>query len=122
MGERESLLNMVPGEIYLADLETGQRPVIVVSREELNRGHYVVVVLCTSARFSARSALPNCVPFRASQFGLDKDCVAQCETITFIERSQLKAAHGALGVLDESSLRELIRAIGYVMDADCEPT
>jgi hypothetical protein len=37
---------MEPGEIYLAD--------IVVSREELNRGHCARVVVCTSARFSVR--------------------------------------------------------------------
>lgn len=54
------------GEIYIADfLEAGPHPVIIVSRENLNRGRYALVVVCTSARFSVRKDLPNCVPFRA---------------------------------------------------------
>ena len=41
-----------PGEIYMADFgPAGPHPVIVVSREDLNRGHYALVVVCTSARF-----------------------------------------------------------------------
>jgi len=34
-----------PGEIYIADFaRAGPYPVIAVSREELNRGHYTLVV------------------------------------------------------------------------------
>ena len=52
-----------PGEIYMADFgPAGPHPVIVVSREELNRGRYALVVVCTSARFTVRSKLSNCVP------------------------------------------------------------
>lgn len=38
VGERESILMIRPGEIYLASTDAGTRPVVVVSREELNRG------------------------------------------------------------------------------------
>lgn len=35
---------MEPGEVYIADFpEAGPHPVIVVSREALNRGHYALV-------------------------------------------------------------------------------
>ena len=79
-----------PGEIYLADFaEAGPHPVIVVSREELNRGHYALVVVCTSARFAVRSQLPNCVPFRAGAFGFTTDCVAQCENLFSIDLAQI---------------------------------
>ena len=55
---------MSPGEIYMADLgEATRHPVIVVSREELNRGDRVVAVLCTSQKFAIRSTLAHCVPF-----------------------------------------------------------
>ena len=38
------------GEIYVADLsEAGSHPVIVVSREALNRGRYALVVAYASA-------------------------------------------------------------------------
>jgi mRNA-degrading endonuclease toxin of MazEF toxin-antitoxin module len=40
-----------PGEVYMADLhQTGAHPVIIVSREDLHRGRYALVVVCTSAR------------------------------------------------------------------------
>ena len=66
---------MKPGEIYWVDLATGRRPGIIVSREALNQGNYVVTVLCTTRRFAVRSRLPNCVPFQAGEFGIPSDCV-----------------------------------------------
>jgi mRNA-degrading endonuclease toxin of MazEF toxin-antitoxin module len=113
---------MRPGEIYMADLpEAGRHPVIVVSREDLNRGHYVLAVFCTSSRFALRSRFPNCVPYHTGQFGFTTDCVAQCENVLSIEKSQLDLSAGPIGVLDASNLRDVIRAIGYVLEADCEP-
>ena len=110
-----------PGEVYISDFpEAGPHPVIVVSRESLNRGNYAVVVVCTSARFGVRSTLPNCVPFRAGQFGFTVDCVAQCENILSIEKSQLNPS-SPIGVLDDEALRDFIKAIGYVIESDCEP-
>ena len=110
-----------PGEIYLADTEAGKRPAVVVSREELNRGRWVVATLVTSAHFAVRSTLPHCVSFRAGEFGLTKDCVAQAETITFLAVSDLDIDAGVLGVLDALRMRELIRAVGHMMGSDCEP-
>ena len=110
-----------PGEIYLANTDTGVRPVVVVSREELNRGNWVVAVLITSAKFTVRKGLPNCVPFRAGEFGLEKDCVAQAETISYIAAADLDLERGILGVLDAERRRSLIRAIGHVLQSDCEP-
>jgi mRNA-degrading endonuclease toxin of MazEF toxin-antitoxin module len=111
---------MDPGEIYMADLgDANPHPVIVVSREDLNRGDRAVVVLCTSQKFAVRSTLPNCVPFTAGQFGFTKDCVAQCENIFIIDKSNLDPA--PIGVLDAMALRDVIKAIGHVIDSDCEP-
>ena len=121
MGTRESLLNMKPGEIYWADLAVGRRPIIIVSREDLNRGNYAVAVLCTTVLFAVRSTLLNCVPFHAGEFGLPQDCVAQCETIMFVDKQDIDLATGALGVLDDARLRDVIKAIGHVIDSDCEP-
>ena len=70
---------MEPGEVYIADFpEAGPHPVVVISREDLNRGQYALVVVCTSSRFAVRSQLASCVPFRAGEFGFTVDCVAQC--------------------------------------------
>jgi mRNA-degrading endonuclease toxin of MazEF toxin-antitoxin module len=111
-----------PGEIYLADLDAaGRHSVIVVSREELNRGHYVLAVVCTSKRFALRRTLPNCVPFQAGQFGFTADCVAQCENMLPIHQTQLDLQLGPVARLDDATLRDVIRAIGNVIDSDCEP-
>ncbi|UCC30799.1 MAG: type II toxin-antitoxin system PemK/MazF family toxin [Phycisphaerales bacterium] len=111
-----------PGEIYWAYLdERERRPVIVVSREELNRGHYVTVVPLTSAKLEARRDLPNCVPLRAGRNGLDKDCVAQAELMASLHQSYLDLRTGMIDTLDGESMRNVIRAMGYVISADCEP-
>jgi mRNA-degrading endonuclease toxin of MazEF toxin-antitoxin module len=114
---------MEPGEIYMADLDVaGKHRVIVVSREELNRGNYVLGVVCTSTRFAVRKPLANCVPFHAGQFGFTSDCVAQCENMLSVHKSQLDLVGGTLGKLDDMTMREIIKAVGYVMDSDCEPS
>lgn len=111
-----------PGEIYIADFpEAGPHPVIVVSREALNRGHYALVVVCTSSRFTVRSQLVSCVPFQAGQFGFTVNCVAQCENILSIDQRQLDLSAGPIGVLDDRALRDVVKAIGYVIASDYEP-
>ena len=111
-----------PGEIYMADFgPAGPHPVIVTSRENLNRGRYTLVVPCTSSRFAVRSKLSNCVPFRAGEFGFTVDCVAQCENMLSIDQAQLNLAAGTTGVLDSVTLRNVVRAIGYVIESNCEP-
>jgi mRNA-degrading endonuclease toxin of MazEF toxin-antitoxin module len=111
---------MEPGEIYLADLgEATRHPVIVVSREELNRGDRVVAVLRTSQKFAIRSRLAHCVPFPAGQFGFTKDCVAQCENIFLVAKDSLESV--PVGVLSEEAMRDIVKAIGHVLNSDCEP-
>jgi mRNA-degrading endonuclease toxin of MazEF toxin-antitoxin module len=111
-----------PGEVYMADFGlAGPHPVIVVSREELNRGRYALAVVCTSARFAVRSKLSNCVPFQAGDFGFTVDCVAQCENILSIDQAQLDLAAGPMGILDDATFQKVIKAIGYVIKSDCKP-
>jgi mRNA-degrading endonuclease toxin of MazEF toxin-antitoxin module len=113
---------ILPGEIYMADLDqVFPHPVVVVSREELNRGDYVLAAVITSAHFAVRSSLANCVPLRAGQFGLTKDCVVQGETVTPVPFDQLDLTCGPIGKLDDATFRDVIKAIGSVLDSDCEP-
>ena len=109
-----------PGDIYLAETEAGKRPAVIVSREELNRGRWIVAVPITSSHFAARSVLPHCVPFRTGEFGLTKDCVAQAEAITYLAISDLDMETGVLGTLDGVRMRGLIKAVGSMMGSDCE--
>jgi mRNA-degrading endonuclease toxin of MazEF toxin-antitoxin module len=111
-----------PGEIFVAEFDqAGPHPVIVLSRETLNRGRYVLAVVCTSAHFSVRSTLSNCVPFRAGRFGFTSDCVAQCDNLLSIEKSHLDLDDGPIGLLDDLTMRDVIKAVGFVIGSDCEP-
>ena len=59
-----------PGEIYMADIPPGQQhQVVIVSREQLNRGKYVIAALITSQKFVIRSTLANWVPLKAGTTG-----------------------------------------------------
>ena len=49
------------------------------------------------------------------------DCVAQCENMLSIEKTQLDLASGPVGVLDDLALRDVIKAVGHVLNSDCEP-
>lgn len=93
----------------------------MVSAEKFDRGDYVTVVPVTSRHFERRRKLPNCVPFRAGEYGMREDCVAQCENIFTVELSGLGLESGPIRMLDGEKMREVIRAIGYVIEADCEP-
>ncbi len=111
------------GEIYGAYDPAGKkRPVIIVSREDLNQGNYVLAVPLTTQDWGCRCRLPHCVPFRAGQFQLDKDCVAQAEAITLLDKSDLDLDSGPWASLDRATMRSVIHAIGYVIAAECEPS
>jgi mRNA-degrading endonuclease toxin of MazEF toxin-antitoxin module len=111
-----------PGELYWAYFDSGQaRPLIVVSRSGLNGGKYVVAVPLTSSDLERRWSLPNTVCFRAGEFQLPKDCVAQCEAIAIVEKASLDLAAGPFARLTHEAWRALVRAIGNVICADCEP-
>src|SRR5262249_750114 len=109
-----------PGEISLADLaEPMPHPEIIVSREAFNRAARDVVVLCTSQKFAPRATLPHCLPSEAGQFGFSKDCVAKCENIFLVSKDDLDP--NPIGMLSDVILRDIIKAVGHVIDADCEP-
>lgn len=109
---------MNPGELYWAELASGRRPVIVVSRSQFNLGTYVTIVPLTTSRLSERSSLPNCILLPKGRFGISKTCVAQADQIAVIDSARLRPP--AIGKLDFDSHRSLINAIGYVLNANCE--
>ena len=111
-----------PGEIYFADIGGDERHrLVVVSREELNRGKYIVAVPFTSTKLEERRTLPQCVEFQTGEFGLTKNCIARADNISFVDVGLLDLIEGVVGIVDEERMRDLIQAIGYVIESDCEP-
>ncbi|MCH7812890.1 MAG: hypothetical protein IID40_02600, partial [Planctomycetes bacterium] len=120
----EGCLRMIPcpGEIYKAFIP-GIHYVIIVSREKLNRGKYVLVVPVTSQDYAFRSTLPNCVPFRRGEFCFTDDCVAQAENTTLLEQGEdIDFAAGCQGELDGEAMTKIIHAIGNGGDLDAGET
>jgi mRNA-degrading endonuclease toxin of MazEF toxin-antitoxin module len=113
---------MVPkqGEVYWA-FRDKKRPVVVVSREELNRGRYVLISPLTTARLDVRRGLPNCVYLEGRKYSL-KDCVVQTELLTHLPVEDLEIDGGPISTLDGELVREIVRAVGFVMAAECEPS
>jgi mRNA-degrading endonuclease toxin of MazEF toxin-antitoxin module len=86
----------------------------------LNRGKQVLAAMITSTRLNVRSRLANCVLLHSGEFGVTQDCVVQCENVVAIETDELRGA--PVGRLDKSTMREVLKALGYVFDANYEPT
>ena len=58
---------------------------------------------------------------KAGQFGMTKDCVVQGESLFNAPTANLDLATGPIGTLDDLTIREVIKAVGFVLDSDCEP-
>src|SRR6185312_8909322 len=107
-------MTLCPGEIYYADFGGDENHrVVIVSREELNRGKYVVTVPFTSQDFENRSKLLSCVAFSSGDFGCTKNCVARADNITYMRIADLQLHRGRIATLDDEKFREIIKAIGY---------
>ena len=102
------------GEIWWTSFYEGwERPSIVVSRNELNRGRLILVVPCTSSRVRERVTYPNHVLIPASTGELSKDTIAQTHLIQPIEVSYLERR---MGNLDIEQLAEILLAIAWSID------
>ena len=96
--------------------ETKPRPILVLSRIELNGGKYLIVAPFTTKRLAERIGRPAFVLFEAGEFGLTERCVLQADQVAKLEFNQVNIAQGALGTLPDDRLAEVDSAIRYVFD------
>jgi mRNA-degrading endonuclease toxin of MazEF toxin-antitoxin module len=94
------------------------RPVLVVSRDELNRGSSVLAVPFTSQQLDKRASLPWCVTFLRGEAGLDKDCVAKCDQISVIDKTALDFRRGAIGRATTEKMQAVVKAVRYSIRDD----
>ena len=94
---------MLRGDVYLATLDptegaeqAGTRPVVIVSRNALNRHSPVVVIVPFTDRRHKRQLFPSQVEVKAGEGRLRKDSVALCEQIRAISKMRLKSHWGQL--------------------------
>ena len=95
--------------------QAGRRPVLVVSREQINQLLSVVnVIPLTSRKSEARVIYPNEVLLPAGTAGRGADSIALCYQIRTLDKSRLERD---LGELDDTGLQlELLEAIRFQLD------
>ena len=110
------------GEIYWLPFGTGKkRPVIVISRDTLNSGHFVVVVPCTRVKVEERKHREDYVFVPARTGGLREDSVVAANEITRISKTEINWQDDKIGRLPAPNLQEVVRAIRFVIrDNDLE--
>ena len=107
-------MSAVPGEIYLADIfEGGTRPVIIVSREQLNRGGLYLSVPVTSSRVQERRRYANYVFLPAGSGGLREDSVAVTHLVQPVRESALQSKWGRL---TDGALSQVLLSIAWSID------
>lgn len=94
------------------------RPVLIVSRDDLNRGSSVLAVPFTSQQLEKRAPLPWCVPFRRGEAGLDRDCVAKCDQVSTIDKTAIDFRRGPVGRATAKQMRAVVDAIRYCLRDD----
>jgi mRNA-degrading endonuclease toxin of MazEF toxin-antitoxin module len=99
------------GEIWLTAFQEGwERPAVIITRNELNRGRLILVVPCTSSRVDERRQLPNHVFLAQGEGGLAGDSVVQCHLIQPVEVTTLLKN---IGTLSGAKLAEVMFALAW---------
>ncbi len=100
---------MTRGEIWLAEVGTKTRPVVVLTRSEvINVRHLVTVAeITTSVRGIATE-----VSFDRAAASLDRTSVINCDGLQTISRSSLTRRVGAV---PETTMVDICRAVQYAI-------
>jgi mRNA interferase MazF len=104
-------VSRLAGEVYLADIfEGGTRPVVLVSREQLNRGTVFLCVPVTSSRVDERRKYGNYVFLPAGAGGIREDSVAVAHLVQPVRADLLRERWG---MLPEATLQRILLAIAW---------
>lgn len=104
------------GQVYRltsSDPNIHNRPVVIVSRDELNGGHSVLLVPFYSQQLEKRTKLKHCVHFAAGEAGLDKECVAKADEVTCLEKTEINLKAGPIGSVKAQKMEKIVEAIRY---------
>ena len=116
--------SILQGEIYWADLDPvkgreqrGRRPVLVVTRDGINRLPLTVLVMVGSGaeHFHGREPYPSDLWVTAAESGLPKDTVFLGLQLRSIDPSRLSTR---LGRLPSARLPEIWRLMRYLIGDD----
>jgi len=104
------------GDVLLASLQptegseqSGVRPVVVVSRDAINKNSPVVVVIPFTDAANKTRIYPSHVRFKAGVAGLTLESIALCEQIRAISKTRFRNLLGRLGRAEMASIDAAIR-------------
>lgn len=108
------------GDVFLTRLDpvegseqAGTRPVVIVSRDAINRSSPVVIVVPCTSWTAGRRLYPSQVLIEAPDGGLEADSIALGEQVRAITRDRLLTRWGTLR---PDSMRHIERALLIAMD------
>ncbi len=112
---------MIRGDIYQANLDptegseqSGKRPVVIVSRDGINRSSPVVVIVPLTKFSSTKKIYPSHFVLKATKNNaLKLDSIVKCEQIRAIAKSRLVNKIGSLSIKD---LKEIDLALKIVLN------
>ena len=110
---------MIRGDIYLADLDptknseqAGKRPVVIVSRDGINRSSPIVVVVPITKFTQNKKIYPSHHLVGATNAnGLNMDSIVKCEQIRAISKSRLSRKWGSLSTEDLAKVDAALKIV-----------
>lgn len=111
---------MIRGDVYWAVLDptegseqAGTRPVIIVSRDALNRNSPIVVVVPLTDRKNKGTLYPSHAEIKCGEGGVAMDSVALCEQVRSVSKGRLK---NQIGHLPAPRMADVITALKITLD------
>ena len=107
------------GDIYQANLnptvdseQSGHRPVLIVSRNGINRSSPVIVIVPISKNKKSKKIYPSQYLITANNSnGLDVDSIVKCEQIRAVAKSRLSKKRGTLTQTDMGKIDEALKIV-----------
>jgi mRNA interferase MazF len=114
------MMPVLRGDVFMANLEPvedseqgGTRPVVVVSRDALNRVSPVVVVCSLTDAANKKKIYPSHVKVQAGVGGLTIDSIVLCEQVRAVSKTRLRRQ---LGRFDRPVMTSIEAALKITLD------
>ncbi len=114
------MLQVLRGDVFMANLEPvegseqgGTRPVVVVSRDALNRFSPVVVICSITDAANKKKFYPSHVKVSAGTGGLRLESIVICEQVRAISKTRLKSP---VGKFDKVTMTSVDAALKITLD------
>ena len=107
-------LEIFQGDVWeIAFSDEDERPGVIVTRNELNKGRLVLVVPCTASQVETRKIHTNNVFLPAGSGGLDQPTVVQVHLIQPVDKVYFVRQRGCLA---DEQLGEILHALAWAVE------